>query len=83
MPDSREEDCWLSDEQMRHVVPAENAPFQSPVPTRMVGNGEYMPAGQTEDQKHVEYRIKELAGEAAKRLGQTRRQFMMGTGALA
>jgi hypothetical protein len=82
-PDSREEDSWLSDEQMRHVAPAENGPFHSPVPTRMVGNGEYMPAPQTEDQKHVEYRIKELAGEAARRLGQSRRQFLMGTGGLA
>jgi len=82
-PDSREEDSWLSDEQMRHVAPAENEPFKSPVPTRMVSNGEYMPYPQTEDQKHVEYRVKELADEAAKRLGQSRRQFLMGTGGLA
>jgi len=82
-PDSREEDTWLSDEQMRHVAPAESEPFQSPVPTRMVSNGEYMPHPQTEQQKHVEYRIKELADEAAKRLGQSRRQFLMGTGGLA
>lgn len=82
-PDSREEDAWLSDEQMRHVAPAESEPFQSPVPTRMVSNGEYMPHPQTEQQKHVEYRIKELADEAAKRLGQSRRQFLMGTGGLA
>jgi predicted TIM-barrel fold metal-dependent hydrolase len=82
-PDSREEDSWLSDEQMRRVAPAENAPFQSPVPTRMVSNGEYMPHPQTEDQKHVEYRVRELADEAARRLGQTRRQFLMGTGGLA
>jgi predicted TIM-barrel fold metal-dependent hydrolase len=82
-PDSREEDSWLSDEQMRHVAPAENEPFQSPVPTRMVSNGEYMPHPQTDDQKHVEYRVKELADEAAKRLGQSRRQFLVGTGGLA
>jgi uncharacterized protein len=82
-PASREEDAWLSDEQMQHVAPAESEPFQSPVPTRMVSNGEYMPHPQTEQQKHVEYRIKELADEAAKRLGQSRRQFLMGTGGLA
>ena len=62
-PDSREEDSWLSDEQQRQVAPAETEPFQSPVPTRMVSNGEYMPHPQTEQQKHVEYRIKELADE--------------------
>jgi hypothetical protein len=49
----------------------------------MVSNGEYMPYPQTEDQKHVEYRVKELADEAAKRLGTSRRQFLMGTGGLA
>lgn len=82
-PNSREEDSWLSDEQMRHVAPAETEPFQSPVPTRMVGNGEYMPYPQTDNQKHVEYRVKELADEAAKRLNTSRRQFLMGTGGLA
>jgi predicted TIM-barrel fold metal-dependent hydrolase len=49
----------------------------------MVSNGEYMPYPQTDDQKHVEHRVKELAGEAAKKLGQSRRQFLMGTGGLA
>jgi hypothetical protein len=49
----------------------------------MVSNGEYMPHPQTDDQKHVEYRVKELADEAAKRLGTTRRKFLMGTGGLA
>jgi uncharacterized protein len=82
-PDSREEDAWLSDEQLRHVAPAETEPFQSPVPTRMVSNGEYMPHPQTEDQRHVEHRIKELADEAAKKLGTSRRQFLAGTGGMA
>jgi hypothetical protein len=82
-PDSREEDSWLSDEQLKNVAPAENEPFQSPVPTRMVSNGEYMPHPQTEDQRHVEYRIKELADEAAKKLGTSRRKFLMGTGGMA
>ena len=82
-PDSREEDAWLSDEQLRHVAPAETEPFQSPVPTRMVSNGEYMPHPQTEDQRHVEYRIKELADDAAKKLGTSRRNFLVGTGGMA
>ena len=68
-PDSREEDSWLSDEQHARVAPSETEPFQSPVPTRMVSNGEYMPHPQTDQQKHVEHRIKELAEEAAKKLG--------------
>ena len=82
-PDSREEDAWLSDEQLQQVAPAENEPFQSPVPTRMVSNGEYMPHPQTEQQRHVEYRTRELGEAAARRLGMSRRKFFSGTGGMA
>src|ERR1700740_2062698 len=82
-PGSREEDAWLDDEQLEQCSPAEAEPFQSPVPTRMISNGEYMPQPQTRQQQHVEYRIKELAETAAKKLGISRRQFLEGTGGLA
>src|ERR1700745_990900 len=82
-PGSRKEDAWLSDEQLGQCSPAESEPFQSPVPTRMISNGEYMPHPQTKQQQHVEYRIKELANNAAKKLGVSRRQFLEGTGGLA
>jgi uncharacterized protein len=82
-PGSREEDAWLSDEQLERCAPAETEPFRSPVPTRMISNGEYMPFPQTEKQKHVEFRVKELADSAAKKLGITRRQFLESTGGLA
>jgi hypothetical protein len=82
-PGSREEDAWLSDEQLQRCAPAETEPFQSPVPTRMISNGEYMPHPQTKQQEHVEFRIKELAETAAKKLGVSRRQFLEGTGGLA
>jgi uncharacterized protein len=82
-PDSREEDAWLSDAQMSRVAPVEDEPFQSPVPTRMVSNGEYMPRPQTEQQKHAEYRVRQLAGKAARKLGQARRRLLPGTGGLA
>ena len=49
----------------------------------MVSNGEYMPHPQTEQQQHVEYRVKELADEAAQKLGTTRRKFLLGTGGMA
>src|SRR6266700_7351155 len=82
-PGSREEAAWLSDEQLERCAPAETEPFQGPVPTRMISNGEYMPFAQTQKQKQVESRVKELAGKAAKKLGITRRQFLEGTGGLA
>src|SRR6267378_593730 len=83
LPGSREEDAWLSDAQLERCAPAETEPFQGPVPTRMISNGEYMPFPQTQKQKRVESRVKELAGKASKKLGMTRRQFLEGTGGLA
>jgi len=49
----------------------------------MISNGEYMPHPQTEKQKHVEQRIKELAEAASKKLGVSRRQFLSGSGGMA
>src|SRR5258708_37697428 len=82
-PGSREEDAWLSDDQLANCAPAEAEPFQGPVPTRMTSNGEYMPHPQTDQQKRVELRINQLADKASKRLGISRRQFLEGTGGLA
>src|SRR6266536_689420 len=82
-PGSREEDAWLSDEQLERCAPAETEPFQGPVPTRMISNGEYMPFPQTAKQRQVEFRVKELADKASKKLGMTRRQFLESTGGLA
>lgn len=82
-PGTREEDAWLSDQQLAKCSPAEGEEFQGPVPTRMISNGEYMPLPQTKDQAHVEYRVKELADSASKKLGISRRQFLTGTGGLA
>src|SRR5256712_6362776 len=84
IPGSREEDAWLSDEQLAKWSRADEADvFPSPVPTQMVSNGEYMPVPQTEQQKRVEARIQELADSASKKLGISRRKFLASTGGLA
>ena len=57
--------------------------LRSPIPTRMVSNGEYMPIPQTDQQKKVEARLEELAEDASKKLGVTRRQFLAGSGGMA
>jgi uncharacterized protein len=82
-PGSREDDAWLSDEQLERCAPAEKEPFAGPVPTRMISNGEYMPFPQTEKQRRVEARVKELADKAAKKLGISRRQFLSSASGLA
>jgi uncharacterized protein len=80
-----EEDHGLLDaEQVTKCERADVAePFRSPVPTRMISNGEYMPMPQTDKQKLVEVRLKELADEASKKLGISRRQFLGGSGGMA
>src|SRR5712671_388008 len=84
VPGSREEDTWFSEEQLTKVAPADEVDeLRSPIPTQMVSNGEYMPELQTDQQKRVEARLKELADGAAKKLGVSRRQFLGSSGGMA
>jgi len=74
----------LSNAQLTKCTPADEAEgFDSPIPTQMVSNGEYMPYPQTDKQRQVEARIKELADSASKKLGISRRKFLAGTGGMA
>ncbi len=83
-PGSREEDAWLSDEQLAQCAPADQADtLRSPVPTQVVSNGEYMPPPQSEQQKRVEARIEELSAAASKKLGVSRRRFLASSGGMA
>lgn len=80
-----EEDHGLLDKQQ--VAKCERAdvaePLRSPIPTRMISNGEYMPVPQTEKQKRVEARIQELADTASRKLGISRRNFLRSSGGTA
>ena len=80
-----EEDHGLLDEhQIEHCGRADvGETLGSPVPTRMISNGEYMPAPQTEQQKQVEARLAELADAASRKLGISRRRFLAGSGGMA
>jgi hypothetical protein len=74
----------LNEEQVAKCARAdEDDPLRSPIPTRMVSNGEYMPALQTSQQRRVEARIQELAESASKKLGIDRRRFLASTGGTA
>lgn len=66
---------WLSEREMRMVAGAETAP-DTPIPTQIVSNGEFLPPLQSEVQKKVERRLYEIADTNAKRLGLERRQFL-------
>src|SRR5215475_3525556 len=55
----------------------------SPVPTQVVSNEEFIPRPQNEQQKRVEHLIGVLGEEKAKKLGQDRRSFMASSMGLA
>src|SRR2546428_13835532 len=84
VPGSREEDAWLSDEQLAQCAPADVADVnRMPIPTQIVSNGEYMPARQTDKQQRVEARTPGLPPGAAKKLGVAPPQLLAGKGGLA
>ena len=83
-PETREEDSWFSEAQLEKLSPADHADMvHSPIPTQMVSNGEYVPIGQTPQQKEVEARLAELSANAAKELGLSRRKFLTTSGGFA
>src|SRR6266852_1071344 len=55
----------------------------SPMPTQLVSNEEFLPRPQTAQQKQVEYLIGEMAAAKSKKLGMDRRAFMASTMGLA
>lgn len=73
----------LDDEQVAKCQRADVAEPRSPVPTRMISNGEYMPAPQTQKQRNVESRLYDLAERASRRLGISRRRFLATSGGIA
>jgi predicted TIM-barrel fold metal-dependent hydrolase len=74
---------YLSEDELSRVEPAELAGFRSPIPTQVVSNGEYTPPPQSEEQRRVESRIKELASELAPRHGLSRRRFLASSAGMA
>ena len=63
---------FLTDEQLSKLQPAETASFPSPVPTQIVSSDEYMPPPQSEKQREVEARLKDMADGLARRKAQPR-----------
>ncbi|MDB6002067.1 MAG: hypothetical protein JWP52_3766 [Rhizobacter sp.] len=84
---SREESSLLTNHELSQCVRADDVEMQEDfapaVPTRHISNGEYMPLPQTDAQKRVEARTRELADNAARRQGLARRTFLGSAGGLA
>ena len=73
---------WLSKQELKQLSPAEKT-TASPIPTRVVSNGEFNPIPQTDQQKQVEARIAELGEAQAKKAGVSRRQFLQSAAGMA
>src|ERR1700730_4336216 len=74
---------FLTDEQLRELLPAETSAFPSPVPTQIVSSDEYLPVPQTARQREVEARLKDLSDGLAKRQGLSRRRFFQTAAGMA
>src|SRR6202011_3062795 len=74
---------FLTDEQLKELQPAETSSFPSPVPTQIVSSDEYLPVPQTERQREVEARLKEMSERLARRQGLSRRRFFQTASGMA
>src|ERR1700720_700769 len=74
---------FLTEEQLRELLPAETASVPSPVPTQIVSREEYMPVPQTEKQREVEARLGVLSDRLARRQGVSRRRFFQTSSGMA
>ena len=67
---------WLTADDLAKTAPAERAALPSPVPTRVVSNGEFLPPPQTRGQRAVEAALAALADRHGRALGMSRRRFL-------
>ena len=74
---------WLTPEQLARTRPAERTNFATPVPTRVVSNGEWVPPPQSRGQKRVEQALAEVAERNGRRLGLSRREFLRTSAGMA
>ena len=74
---------FLTDEQLAELLPAETSSFPSPVPTQIVSSDEYLPVPQTEKQREVEARLKEMSDRLARHQGLSRRRFFQTAAGMA
>src|ERR1051325_8805635 len=74
---------FLDDGLISGLLPAETAAFPSPVPTQIVSSDEYLPVPQSEKQREVEARLKQMGDTLAKPQGLSRRRFFQTASGMA
>eukprot|EP01031_Cornospumella_fuschlensis_P046598 gene46598-57061_t len=74
---------FLTDDDIAALRPAEEAMFASPIPTQVVSSDEFWPIPQTDRQKQVEARIKDMADTIGPKQGMDRRRFLQTSAGMA
>lgn len=74
---------FLTEDEPEKLRPANEVMFPSPIPTQVVASDEFWPSPQTERQKRVEARIKEMADEIGGKQGMNRRRFLQTAAGMA
>jgi predicted TIM-barrel fold metal-dependent hydrolase len=74
---------FLSDDDMKELLPAEEAALATPVPTQVVSSEEYLPPSQTPEQKEFEARLIAMADRLARKQGLSRRRFFQTASGMA
>ncbi len=74
---------FLSDDELKRLLPAEEAAFPSPVPVQVVSSDEYLPEPQSKEQKQVQTRLTELADSLSAKRGISRRAFFQTASGMA
>jgi predicted TIM-barrel fold metal-dependent hydrolase len=74
---------WIDAKTLARLRPAEEPAFRSPLPTRMVSNGEYLPIAPTEAQQQVAAELERIATRQARHLHMERRSFLASAAGIA
>jgi predicted TIM-barrel fold metal-dependent hydrolase len=74
---------WFTKSQIGKCERAHLSAYRTPVPSRIVSNGEHMPVLQTSQQREVEEKIVAMADANSKRLAMTRREYLRSTCGMA
>lgn len=67
---------WLDAESMRRLRRADHPELRSPLPTRVVSNGEFLPPPQTMAQRQVQARLGRIADRCGARVGMDPRAYL-------
>ncbi len=74
---------FISDEDRAKLIPAEDLPNFTPIPTQTISSDEYFPAPQTAKQRQMEARLLYMGDQMAGKLGVSRRQFFQTAAGMA